>query len=169
MSTEPIVVFRLWEIAPGPELRSAHDNTLWQPGVNRASCHLSHRAPVRNCRCGLYGYRKLELTHDIGGKHPRVLGAVLAAGLVQQHEFMIRAEVMKVIAFQWPPIVSKPTLPNRPLGLVFTADRLAADQMYRDAIPQAEKDLRQLAADFWVPLYDNDEELLAFAYKRGRS
>lgn len=161
----PLIVYRIWSIAPGPELWSpSGQGMVWHPGANRARCGNGHRAPERNCSCGLYGYRQLDLTHEVGpGELPQVLGAALAAGRVQQHKYMVRAEVMKVIAFQWPPIPPR-SRPPRPLDLPFTADRLALKAAARQAGP----DLRRLADLFWVPVFRTDQELIDFAQRSAR-
>jgi hypothetical protein len=157
---EPLVAFRLWEIADGPQLRSATGGQLWDIGWTKADCP-QHRAPGRGCSCGLYGYFDLHDTHQVSST-TQVLGAVLASGLVQVHALGLRAEYMRPVAFQLPPIVQGPPLKRGPLGLVFQADLVAHQQAMKEVEQEAEADVFRLAELYGCPVFDNDEDLLTY-------
>ncbi len=152
--TSPYVAFRLWEVAPGPRLRSAHGGRIWElPGWTKAECTVGqHRAPDQRCTCGLYGYLDIESTHV--GSGVQVLGATLAAGRVQEHELMVRAEYMKPIAFCLPAITEKP---RAVLGLLVLKADLEASQR---AAADANENVRRLAEGYGCPVFDDDEDLM---------
>ncbi len=154
--TEPLVAFRLWEVASGPQLRSAAGGQLWEVGWTRAQCSRGHRAARLSCSCGFYGYFDLRSTHQVSNE-VQVLGAALAAGLVQVHDLGLRAEYMRPIAFELPAI--PPTfVSRRPLGLVFQEDLVA----HRRQVAEANSYVLRLAEMYGCPIFDNDDDLLLY-------
>jgi hypothetical protein len=111
----PLAAYRVWCYAMSegvPHLLSLHDDGrgAWLTREwNRASClHwevTDHKAPVEGCHCGFYATKDLETVVGFGlipglgprGSRPLMMGRVLLAGKVIEHDRGYRAERAKVL------------------------------------------------------------------------
>ncbi len=108
---EPVAGYRVWGLDGGQRLRAWTAGTTWEPGVNRAGCHVGlmgggpsrrHPAPNERCSCGLYALNDPRDAR-IGGGMTRaggllVKGAIAAWGDLMVHPSGFRAELACVLA-----------------------------------------------------------------------
>jgi hypothetical protein len=108
----PLLAYRAFRADAYARLRAWNLSYAWSPGVNRARCVTcnSHRAPVHNCECGLYGRFGSAHVPEFDD-YPRqekhtgfvyVLGAVALWGQVEVHADGARAEYAAIVAVARP-------------------------------------------------------------------
>lgn len=97
---EPVLGFRAWHVDRlGGLVPMVFQACTWQPGVNRAECHVDtherHFAPQADCTCGIYALHQLE---SLSPREATCFGAIAAWGDIQVHPAGFRAELACVLA-----------------------------------------------------------------------
>jgi hypothetical protein len=160
---EAVIGYREW-VLNGWALTPLVKGPVWQPGVNRAACHVeqylglvetpaAHAVPGSACECGFYahhepGWRRrgsapAETPLTLGAMAPRtpgpkVAGAIAAWGDLRVHRDGFRAEYAEIVA------LVRPRRTSRRL-------EIAAREIY--AVPLVEdRDLEFEALQYGSPL-----------------
>ncbi len=142
---QPVVGFRAWRVVDGA-LLSPYIPCRWDGPVMHAECYPAnrtlefgrgwlaapHKAPHRDCRCGIYAYHRPG-AQAYYGEFEWVDGIVVAWGRIEAHRDGWRAEHARVCA-----------LARRP-GAAAIAERLGVEAVAPDALVAA-------AARFGAPV-----------------
>lgn len=130
--SECVIGYRAWiSDADGqlwPLYGQRRKRRLWQPGVNEARCNLdnpqslrlqwsnhngrasleglpAHGAPIADCDCGLYSWRRPPGTwydDPSTSELPRVIGAIASWGALHVHDAGFRAQYACIVAIAHP-------------------------------------------------------------------
>lgn len=57
---KPLVLWRAWKVENNQLQSPLWNHGIWHPGMQIAQCQKGHKAPQKQCGCGIYGYYKPE-------------------------------------------------------------------------------------------------------------
>lgn len=168
MFSRCVVGYRAWDVDGQDRLWPIGDRRApWVPGINTARCNRggttslqlqwslldgrrvlesapAHRAPLRDCECGLYAWRRPHWRWYNDPPSPsRVLGAVACWGALEVHDTGFRAEHACVVSLARPGSADAATR----LTLQRIAERYGVELVPLDQLEQA-------AAKHGAPLPD---------------
>lgn len=116
--TQAVVGYRAWMVAGDTLVSIGKGRQTWER-EEHARCRLGHRhrAPARECECGLYAYHRLQdaILHSQYAGSELVIGAVELWGDMEVYPEGVRAGSARIIALMGPP---EPWTPGTPTTYV---------------------------------------------------